>query len=95
MAFEKQAVKIFKALADETRYKIVCLLLEKGELSCQDFDREFTLSKSAMSHHYRVLENSGLITTRKEGLHIYVKINEDVLNQFLPHFREAHLHKSS
>jgi len=90
MVFEKQAVKIFKALADETRYKIIRLLIERGEMSCTDFDLEFNLSKPAMSHHYRVLENSGLILTRKEGAHIFVRINEDLLNRFLPDFKKIH-----
>ncbi|NOX36053.1 MAG: helix-turn-helix transcriptional regulator [Calditrichaeota bacterium] len=90
MKFEKQAVRIFKALGDDTRYRIIRLLLERGELSCADFDREFHLSKSAMSHHYRVLENSGLITTRKAGQHIYMKINKQVLERFLPDFEKVH-----
>lgn len=90
MEFQKQAVKIFKALADETRYKIIRLLLERGEMSCADFDQEFSLSKPAMSHHYRVLENSGLILTRKKGLHIFVRLNEEIMNQFLPDFKKVH-----
>ncbi len=88
--FEKQAIKIFKALGDETRYRIVRMLLERGELSCADFDQEFHLSKSAMSHHYRVLENSGLITTRKAGQHIFITVNRTVLRQFLPDFEKIH-----
>ncbi|MCH7732840.1 MAG: helix-turn-helix transcriptional regulator [Candidatus Marinimicrobia bacterium] len=52
--FEKQAVKIFKALADLTRYKIIRLLVERTELSCGDFDREFDISKPALSNHYRI-----------------------------------------
>lgn len=90
MDFEKQAVKIFKALADPTRYKIIKMLVKRGELSCADFDQVFSLSKPAMSHHYRVLENSGLVLTRKEGLHIFVRLNEEVLEQFLPDFKKVH-----
>jgi len=89
--FDKQAVKIFKALADPTRYKIIRLLFERGELSCADFNKEFTWSKPAMSHHYRVLENADLVTTRKEGLHIYVSLNKEVFDKFLPQFEMCHL----
>ena len=32
--FDKQAVKVFKALGDPNRYSILRLLVEKGELSC-------------------------------------------------------------
>lgn len=89
--FQSQAVRVFKALADPTRYRIVCLLAEKGELGCGDFEVEFNLSKSAMSHHYRILENAELIITRKEGRHIYTTVNVDILEKFIRGFGEAHL----
>ncbi|RMF69278.1 MAG: transcriptional regulator [Calditrichaeota bacterium] len=89
--FANQAVKIFKALADPTRYRIVTLLLERGELGCADFNEAFPYSKSAMSHHYRILENANLITTRKEGQHVRVRINRDVLDRFLPDFDKVHV----
>ena len=89
--FDKQAVKVFKALGDANRYGILLLLVEKGELSCADFDDKFELSKPAMSHHYRILENAGLIDVRKEGLHFYMKANLDVLEQFVPKFVKTHL----
>ncbi|MFQ6675170.1 MAG: ArsR/SmtB family transcription factor [Fidelibacterota bacterium] len=82
-------MKIFKALADPTRYRIVRLLLETKELSCQDFDREFDITKPAMSHHYRILENANLITTRKQGLHVFVSLNRDVIDRFIPGFEAA------
>jgi len=91
--FEKQAVKIFKALADPTRYKIIRLLAESTELSCGDFDKEFDISKPALSNHYRILENAGLILARKKGQHVIFSLNEEVLDRFLPQFRQIHLHQ--
>lgn len=93
--FEKQAIKIFKALADPTRYKIICLLAERTELSCGDFDREFDISKPALSNHYRILENANLTLTRKKGQHVIFSLNEEVLDRFLPQFRQIHLHQDS
>ncbi len=89
--FDKQAVKVFKALGDPNRYGILRLLVEKGELSCADFDDKFELSKPAMSHHYRILENAGLIDIRKEGLHFYMKANLKLLERFVPNFTKTHL----
>ena len=89
--FPSRAVRAFKALADPTRYKIVCLLVEKGELGCSDFDHQFSLSKPALSHHYRILENAGLIVTRKEGNHIYTRMNHAVLDELVPGFAGTHL----
>ncbi|MFQ5865722.1 MAG: ArsR/SmtB family transcription factor [bacterium] len=90
--FSTQAVKIFKALADPTRYRIVTLLIERGEMGCADFDKAFPYSKSAMSHHYRILENANLIITRKEGQHVRVSINQEILERFLPDFKRVHAH---
>ena len=89
--FPSRAVRAFKALADPTRYKIVCLLVEKGELGCSDFDNQFSLSKPALSHHYRILENAGLILTRKAGNHIYTRLNPGVLDELIPGFASTHL----
>ncbi len=89
--FDKQAVRVFKALGDSNRYGIVKILIEKGELSCADFDGKFKLSKSAMSHHYRILENAGLIDVRKEGLHFFMKADAEMLERFVPNFSKAHV----
>ncbi len=91
--FEKQAVKVFKALGDPNRYLIVTTLVERGELSCADFDDRIDLSKPAMSHHYRILENAGIIDVRKKGLHYYMKANMAVLERFVPDFAHTHLKK--
>jgi DNA-binding transcriptional ArsR family regulator len=91
--FDRQAVKAFKALGDPNRYSILKLLVEKGELSCADFDGRLKLSKPAMSHHYRILENAGLIEVRKEGLHFYMKANMPVLRRFVPDFAQRHTKK--
>ena len=89
--FNKRAVKIFKALGDRNRYNIMKLLVEKGELSCADFDGKFALTKPAMSHHYRILENAGLIDVRKQGLHFYMKANLKLLEKFIPDFTKTHI----
>ena len=89
--FQARAVRAFSALADPTRYKIVCLLLEKGELGCSDFNELFALSKSALSHHYRILENANLILIRKEGNHVYSRLNQSILDELIPGFADAHL----
>lgn len=85
----RQAVKVFKALADTTRYRIIQMLV-KGELGCADFNREFNLSVPAMSHHLHVLENAGLVSMRKAGTHIFIRLNAEYLQRFVPGFAQAH-----
>lgn len=89
--FSGEAIRIFKALADPTRYQMVRMLLNCDELGCVEFERVFDLSKPAMSHHYRVLENAGLFSSRKEGVYVYFSLDKERLERFLPGFDQAHL----
>jgi len=90
MSFSDEAVKVFKALADPTRYAIVCQLLERGEIGCRDFADCFPLSTPTLSHHYRVLENAGLIRARKEATYVYYQLDRERLEMFIPNFARAH-----
>lgn len=56
---------VLYALGDPVRLAVVQRLAEKGELSCSALDCD--VPKSTMSHHLRVLRESGVIYCRKEG----------------------------
>jgi ArsR family transcriptional regulator len=88
--FSQEAIKVFKALSDPTRYELIKMLLNCAELGCGDLEDAFRLSRSAMSHHYRVLENAGLVASRKEGLHVYYRLEREQLDKFLPDFPQVH-----
>jgi ArsR family transcriptional regulator len=92
--FSQDAIKVFKALSAPTRYEMVKMLLNCEELGCGEMECAFQLSKSAMSHHYRVLENAGLVTSRKEGLHVYYRVEKVQLDRFLPYFFRVHCENS-
>ena len=67
--------RIFKALADPNRLKIVKLLKE-GELCACEL---------TVSHHLSVLKSAGLVKERKEGKWSYFRLSEgaviEILNQ--------------
>jgi len=88
--FSHEAIKVFKALSDPTRYEIVRMLFCCEELGCEDFRGALQKSKPAMSHHYRVLENAGLVVYRKDGVRVYYRLHREQLNRFLPDFFEVH-----
>jgi DNA-binding transcriptional ArsR family regulator len=58
-------VGILYALGDPVRLQIVRRLSTDGELTCSDLD--CSVAKSTMSHHFKILRESGLVATRKEG----------------------------
>ncbi|SRR5258706_5969156 len=56
----------FKALADESRLRIVGLLAER-EHSVQELARALDLKEPTVSHHLAILKATGLVTARAEG----------------------------
>jgi ArsR family transcriptional regulator len=58
--------KILKALSDSTRLKIV-ELLNKGEICACEFVPITKKAQPTVSQHLRILENAGIIKSRKEG----------------------------
>ncbi len=62
---ELQLTAVLYALSDEVRLGIVRQLAKKGEQPCGVF--EVDKPKSSLSHHFRVLRESGVVATRKDG----------------------------
>jgi DNA-binding transcriptional ArsR family regulator len=62
---ERQA-RVFRALADPTRRRIL-QTLGAGEMRAGDIAARFEVSRPAISRHLRVLREAGLLTARAEG----------------------------
>ena len=73
---------IFYALSDPIRIEIIQALLEKDEISCGAC--KSPLSKSTMSHHFKVLRESGLIEKRGEGKVHYLSLRRVEIEARLP-----------
>ena len=58
--------KIFKALSDESRRKIISMLVEKDR-SVNEIAKNFNKTQPCISHHLEVLKNAGIVESRKEG----------------------------
>ena len=65
---------IYKALADETRLRILGLLLSEGELCVCDIIASIRLPQSTISRHLAHLRKAGLVNDRRCGLWIYYSI---------------------
>ena len=63
------------ALAEESRVRMLDLMLEKGEISCKDLERIFNFSGSTAYHHLMTLAKYGVIKTRNEGKTILYSVN--------------------
>ncbi len=74
--------KAFKALADSTRREILSLL-RHGEKTAGDLAERFDMTKPSMSHHFSVLKDADLITSRREGQQIWYALNTTVVQDVL------------
>jgi ArsR family transcriptional regulator len=72
----------FKALADPSRRRILGLL-RKGEMTAGDLAQHFDMAKPSMSHHFSVLKQADLITSRRDGQQIYYSLNTSVVEDLL------------
>ncbi|MBP9733036.1 MAG: metalloregulator ArsR/SmtB family transcription factor [Candidatus Omnitrophica bacterium] len=71
----KDSQKVFAALADETRLRILSLLNE-GELCVCDLIRVLNEPQSKISRHLAYLRKSGLVAGRKEGLWMHYRLSK-------------------
>jgi ArsR family transcriptional regulator len=74
----KEYIPIFKALADDTRLKIV-EMLSCGEMCACDILESFQITQPTLSYHMKVLTDSGLVKSRKEGNWIRYSNNEKMI----------------
>ena len=72
----KTTARMFKALSDETRLRILCLLLD-GELCVCDIMEVLQLPQSTVSRHLAYLKNSGWVDDRRCGVWMYYSIVDD------------------
>ena len=70
------SVAFCRALADDTRQEILRVLLQ-GEKCVSDLAESFSMSQPTISHHLNILKNLGLVTSRKDGKHVFYDINRE------------------
>ena len=74
-----QYTLFMKALADETRVKIFDML-SKGELCACNILEDFDITQPTLSYHMKILSESGLVDSRRDGVWMKYSINKDGLD---------------
>lgn len=73
--FEKIS-KVFKAFCDENRLQILEMLQGGEKCACRLLE-EMQISQSTLSHHMKILCESGVVKGRKEGKWTHYSIDEE------------------
>ena len=63
---EKKTALIFKAFCDENRIRILNLLTTGEKCACKLLE-ELNITQPTLSHHMKILCDSGIVVGRKEG----------------------------
>jgi DNA-binding transcriptional ArsR family regulator len=71
---------VFQALSDPTRREIL-RLLRKREMTAGEIAERFSLARSTLSGHFRILKHAGLIVAEKNGTSIAYSLNVSVVEQ--------------
>ena len=81
-------LKAFKALSDETRIRILRLLLERECCVCEVM-QALDISQTRASRNLSVLYEAGFLKLRKDGLWSLYSIDEEGMKEYFPDLLEA------
>ena len=71
----RRAAVIFKAFCDENRVKILQMLTSGEKCACKLLE-EMNITQPTLSHHMKILCDSGIVEGRKDGKWMYYSISE-------------------
>ena len=75
---DQKAVAAFRALGDENRMQIVRLLVQE-ELCAGELLQSLHIVQSTLSHHMKILTESGVVQCKRQGKRAYYSIDKEVL----------------
>jgi DNA-binding transcriptional ArsR family regulator len=78
---------VLHALSDPVRLQILAKLADGNEHTCGSFNLPVT--KSTSSHHFRVLREAGVLSTRTEGKNRFNRLERDRLEECFPGLIDA------
>ena len=74
--------KVFKALADPNRRKILKMLREK-DMYVGDILEGLNITGASLSHHLQILKNADLVLSEKKGQYVEYSLNTTVFQEVL------------
>jgi ArsR family transcriptional regulator len=81
MVISADLVDILKALADESRLRILNLL-RNGELCVCDIESVLGIKQSNTSRHLNRLKIAGIIASQKKSQWVYYRLNDETFTNF-------------
>ena len=70
--------QIFKACADESRLRILCLIVMNGEMCISDLEKILDFTQAKTSRHLIYLKNAGILSARRYNHWVFYQIKDSV-----------------
>jgi DNA-binding transcriptional ArsR family regulator len=77
MADTTECIPVLKALADETRWRIVRELLQRT-LTVSELTERLGANQYNISKHLRILREAGIVTTEKDGKNLHCTVDPEL-----------------
>ena len=77
-----ELIKVFKALSDETRMRMLHLLMD-GELCVCEIMQALGISQTRASRNLGILRDAGLLKDRRDGQWVHYSLNQGVAAEYL------------
>ena len=82
MITPQHVIKITKALADPTRFRLLQAIVGAGEPCCSELAQGFPITQATVSQHLKVLAEAGLVEVRREGQFNYYRMVRDTFDDY-------------
>jgi DNA-binding transcriptional ArsR family regulator len=76
-----EADRLWTALGDPMRIRLLDLLLERGEATASTLAGALPITRQGVSKHLAVLERDGFVTARRSGREVRYAVREERLDQ--------------
>lgn len=83
-ADEQALAKVYAALGEPNRLRLLRVLAAGGEMSCGQISQQVDMTASTASHHIAALLDCGLIHMRKDGRFHLLSVRRDLLATYAP-----------
>jgi DNA-binding transcriptional ArsR family regulator len=77
----EEADRLWAAVADPTRQRLLDLILAAGEATASALARDLPITRQGIAKHLAVLERAGLVEATRSGREVRFRVREDRLDQ--------------
>lgn len=78
---EDRIVKMIKALADPTRIRLLQEIARRKQVTCAEVGDISDLAQPTLSHHIKLLVDSGLVNAEKDGRYVILSVNKEMTEE--------------